>query len=112
MMPSSGSISRATSNRKSTSSPRSLATRSIVLTWETLLTRLGHAASAATASGRGRQFHGSNSASRCAGWPAMRESTSASHEVAPDFRTTGLVGGSLLRKALNGAEHDEGETED
>jgi hypothetical protein len=26
--------------------------------------------------------------------------------VAPDFRTTGLVGGSLPRKALNGAEHD------
>jgi hypothetical protein len=33
-------------------------------------------------------------------------------EVAPDFRTTGLVGGSLLRMALNGAEHDEDETED
>ncbi len=33
-------------------------------------------------------------------------------EVAPEFRTTGLVGGSLLRKALNGAEHDEDETED
>ena len=33
-------------------------------------------------------------------------------EVAPDFRTTGLVGGSLLRKALNGAEHDEDTTED
>jgi hypothetical protein len=32
--------------------------------------------------------------------------------VAPDFRTAGLVGGSLLRKALNGAEHDEDETED
>jgi hypothetical protein len=33
-------------------------------------------------------------------------------EVAPDFGTTGLVGGSLLRMALNGAEHDEDETED
>jgi hypothetical protein len=33
-------------------------------------------------------------------------------EVAPDFRTTGLIGESLLRKALNGAEHDEDETED
>ena len=33
-------------------------------------------------------------------------------EVAPDFRTTGLVGGSLLRMALNGAEHDEDTTED
>jgi hypothetical protein len=33
-------------------------------------------------------------------------------EVAPDFRTAGLVGGSLLRMALNGAEHDEDTTED
>ena len=33
-------------------------------------------------------------------------------EVAPGFRTAGLVGGSLLRMALNGAEHDEGKTED
>jgi hypothetical protein len=31
---------------------------------------------------------------------------------APDFGTTGLVGGSLLRMVLNGAEHDEDETED
>ena len=29
----------------------------------------------------------------------------------PGFRTAGLVGGSLLRMALNGAEHDEGKTE-
>ena len=49
MRPSSGSISMATSNRKSTSSPRSLATRSMVLTRETLLTCLGQAASAAMA---------------------------------------------------------------
>ena len=33
-------------------------------------------------------------------------------EVAPAFRTAGLVGGSLLRMALNGAEHDEDTTED
>ena len=41
MRPSSGSISMATSNRNSTSSPRSLATRSMVLTRETLLTCIG-----------------------------------------------------------------------
>ena len=33
-------------------------------------------------------------------------------EVAREFRTTGLVGGSLLRMALNGVEHDEDKTED
>ena len=54
----SGSISMATSKWKSTSSPRSLATRSMVLTRETLLTCMGQAASAAIAC-RGRQFQGS-----------------------------------------------------
>ncbi len=44
-----GFISMATSKRKSTSSPRSLATRSMVLTRETLLTCMGQAASAAMA---------------------------------------------------------------
>lgn len=33
-------------------------------------------------------------------------------EVAPDFGTGGVVGGSLLRMAWNGAEDDEDETED
>src|SRR5271166_4631646 len=56
MRPSSGSISMATSKRKSTSSPRSLATRSMVLTRETLLTCMGQAARAAMAGGCGRQF--------------------------------------------------------
>ena len=79
MRPSSGSISIATSKRKLTSSPRSLATRSMVLTRENLVYVHG--------SGRERrdglrprpQFQGSSSSSRCAGWPAMRERTSASH---------------------------------
>ena len=33
-------------------------------------------------------------------------------EVAPDFGTIGLVGKSLLRMALNGAAHDQNETQD
>jgi hypothetical protein len=32
-------------------------------------------------------------------------------EVAPDFGTSGLVGRSLLRMVLDGAENDEDETE-
>jgi hypothetical protein len=49
MRPSSGSISIATPKTKLTSSPRSLATRSMVLTRETLFTCMGQAASAAMA---------------------------------------------------------------
>ena len=43
---------------------------------------------------------------------AIESERSETSEVAPDFRTAGLVGGSLLRMALNGAEHDEDTTED
>ena len=74
-----GLISMATSKRKSTSSPRSLATRSMVLARETLLTCMGQAARAVAARGCGRQFQGNSSSSRCAGWPAIRARTSASH---------------------------------
>ena len=81
MRPSSGSISMATSNRKSTSSPRS--------SWR----RRSNGSDAGDlvdvhGSGRegrwrlrgcGRQFQGNDSPGRCAGWPAIRARTSASH---------------------------------
>lgn len=58
-------------------SPRSSATRSMVVHTVNFVDVHGQAAIAGSAAAARRQFHGSNSSSRCAGCPAMRARTSA-----------------------------------